>query len=196
MLILSTKYFVRRLEMWSKKNKRICEWHLGMNQFSNGLTQNRKRQTFRLLRLREKMMLSSLDVWICECSLFHFRCYQLCRCVGTGAQIPRKRICNVSFKNSEAVGFFILIQRQKWKESGFWTEKENCLCFVLQMFQLHPGSGRVWGWLVFRKGRDLLIPNYVGFFVPVHMYLQNLALCNGSRYAQCLITVWKGFFSL
>lgn len=128
MLVLSMKYFFRRLEMWDKKNKRICEWHLGS--FSNGLTQNRKRQTFRLLRLRKKMMLSSLDVWICECSLFHFRCYQLCRCVETGAQIPRKRIHNISFKNSEAVGFLFWYRDRNEKKVDFGQKKRTvCVLF-------------------------------------------------------------------
>lgn len=74
-------------------------------------------------------MLSSLDVWICECSLFHFRCYQLCRCVGTGAQIPRKRICNVSFKNSEAVGFFYSDTETEMKRKWVLDRKRELFVF-------------------------------------------------------------------
>lgn len=53
------------------------------------------------------------------------------------------------------------------KKSVFWTEKGNCLCFVLQIFQLHPRSWRARGWLAFRKGKRPLNSKIKFFFLSV-----------------------------
>jgi len=139
----------------------------------------------------------SLDVWICECGLFHRRCYQQCRCAETGAPMPRKGfmmwILSKLWGCFSLVFFFFFYSSKVTdiKSRWFLNRKRGQFVFCFPDI-LMASRKRESVKLVFRRERHPLIPNNV--FLSLSMCIYRLLFSIMVPDMQCLVTVWKRLF--